>query len=713
MKVSLQRFCLRRSISAVAIFGCVLFLNPLLNPLQATVRRNDISDNVVLQLARQQQFLGAGTINNGGGSGVAIAPGWVLTVAHVAQTSQVSSFRIGNDSYFGTPIIHPEADIALIRLGSNFQLPSSTPFVAPNSSFNPINNLVWKSGSGRFGTRRDSNNGSLGPSGGDQRAGSNIVTGRVSQNAATGIGPTDLLTFARPGTAFEVTTAPGDSGGPMFLQVNNQWVISGVTNGIIPGVGFVDTDVASYHQWIEEQTGLTFEPSSGPTELLFDTDFTTPGVQSGLLPEFAAVWDNERPFFTGGDEGYNFTWENDFAPTAVFGTSGSDAAEVQVQSDVSYGGIRFDRTAEPGGSARFQLTDGGGSLRAIAGGSTIEVNQDAVISGSLVGNSDQGITKTGSGELVLSGNNGGFNAAITINEGTLTVGSATALGTDGATDFEKTTVGAGGTLHLTGPNLLLNESIEIAGQGSGGDGAVNVSSGQHTFARRVVVGADSKIEVAQDASLTFAGAVAGESGLNIDSGQLTQSGGGTVFYEGINALAVLEIDQGVAAIDTGEFGTVTIGDGGELRPGDTSAGEGLGVVGALDFSLLEGGLLTLDVNAFDNDFIGVDGDLFIAGDLQVNFEQAPRIGDSFSLITTLDPRFVEGEFANIIANVGGNLFMDESLRLLIDYAGGSTGSEVVLLAAAAVPEPSCIVLLGLLGTVINCRRRRSITGLAS
>lgn len=703
MLFTFQRKQLCRSLVIVVLVGCGMFSLAYPKISLATVRRNDISDNVVLQLARQQQFSGAGTVNNGGGSGVAIAPGWVLTVAHVAQTSNTSSFRLDGQTYFGTPILHPEADLALIRLNNNSQLPASTAFISPNSNFNPVSNLVWKSGSGRHGTRRDANNGNLGASGGAQRAGTNIVNNRAPQNVGVGIGPTDLLAYLRPNTPFDVTTAPGDSGGPMFLQVNNQWVVSGVTVGVVPGpgLGFVDTDIASYHGWIEQQTGLTFQPSAGPTELFFDADFTTAGVQSDAISEFTPVWDNSRPFFTGGTEGYNYTWENDFAPTAVFGTANSGARSVRVDNAITYGGLRFDPTSASS-TGTFQLSNGTGSLRAGSGGATIEVNQDASILASLVGSANEGITKTGNADLLLGGNNQAYNATIAVNEGTLTVGLQNALGAGGSSALTRTIVNSGGTLHLSGANITLNERLELHGQGANDEGALKVSSGHHTLTQTIAVGTDATINVAENAGVTI-GDVLINAGLQ--NGQLSQKGGGTVVYEELSQMVALDIAEGVAAGNGGTSGSVSIGSAGELRPGDAFSGSALGSFQAGDFSLENGGALTFDINPqLDlSDVILVDGLLDLAGDLNINFLDAPEFGEEFLLIDVNGEASVEGQFANI--TIDNSTFLNDEFLFVVDYAGG-TGNDVVLTAISAIPEPSSILLVAMLAGLANLGRSR-------
>jgi autotransporter-associated beta strand protein len=667
------------------LLACLLLVSIALTArlTNAAVWRNDISEAAVLALAQQKQFAGSGrvSVSNSSGSGVAIAPGWVLTAAHVVRGRTSVAFTLDGQSYFGVPVTTPNSDVALIELNANSQLPSTTPFISPNPSFDPTGDLVWKAGRGQSGSVVDSQAGNLASADNNIRVGTNIVTSTQSQ-LGTGVGVSDVVVIQQNNTAanstdFEVSTAPGDSGGAMYYQRNNQWYVAGTTIGAQGGVGFIDADVASVYAWIESETGLTFAPQPAPTELTFDTDFTTNGVQDTSLSGFGRIWNTTRPMFTGGADGFNYTWENDLAPVAVFGTATTEPQVVRLQSDVTFGGIRFDVTSSTSNNGPYQLIDDGGSLRAATGGASIETNRFSAISAALVGDSSRDITKTGSAELLLTGDNAAFDGEITVAAGTLIISTEDALGTGGFFANKKTTVQAGATLQLRGSGVAIDEHFHIYGDGNDGDGAIFVSLGDHILTERIAVRTDATISVAAGSSLTIGGAQGRFYNAAGAPAMLMQTGGGTVAYDQLSNIFGLAVEEGIAAGVGGINGNVFIDSGAELRPGDSVSGDSIGDFQTENFSLSDGALLTIDLDPVTDsvDLINVKGSLSLDGMLELNLKSVPTAGQSFLIIdndlndtatgTFGDSAFVTGSF-------GGQDFL-----FSIDYAAG-TSNDVSL-----------------------------------
>src|SRR5208283_4653294 len=105
----------------------------------------------------------------------------------------------------------------------------------------------------------------------------------------------------------------------------------------------------------------------------------------------------------------------------------------------------------------------------------------------------------------LSGNNAGYSGTISVNAGTLQVsGSNSVLGTG------STTVLSGGTLQVNA-GLTLANSVNIAGTGAGGVGALYATPGAGntaTMSSAVTLGGNATIGIGSG-TLALTGGVAG------------------------------------------------------------------------------------------------------------------------------------------------------------------------------------------------------------
>ncbi len=161
------------------------------------------------------------------------------------------------------------------------------------------------------------------------------------------------------------------------------------------------------------------------------------------------------------------------------------------------------------------------------------------LSGNLQGSGP--LVKEGSGgDLVLAGNNFAFNGNIEINTGTVRAASSSALGD--ATG--KTRVAPGATLSVgsqtPGANLIISEPISVAGNGVGGNGAINNLHLSNTLSGRLTLEDHARVQ-SSSGVLTLSGGVSG------DGKTLTVGGAGNVVVNG--------------AIATGSGGLVKEGTG--------------------------------------------------------------------------------------------------------------------------------------------------------
>jgi autotransporter-associated beta strand protein len=177
-------------------------------------------------------------------------------------------------------------------------------------------------------------------------------------------------------------------------------------------------------------------------------------------------------------------------------------ATVHLDSARTIGQLKFGDTTpsndwilDNDGSAANILT-----LAVSSGSPTITVNNDvATISAVVAGT--QGLTKSGAGTLLLSGNDT-YSGTTTISAGTLVLGNASALGSTAA----GTTISSGATLDL-GAQAVSGETLSISGTGIGGNGAlINSSASAATWSGTVGAGAAFSVG-GNGSNITLSGSV--------------------------------------------------------------------------------------------------------------------------------------------------------------------------------------------------------------
>ena len=162
-----------------------------------------------------------------------------------------------------------------------------------------------------------------------------------------------------------------------------------------------------------------------------------------------------------------------------------------------------------------------------SGSPTITVNNEITTINAVVAGL-QGLTKSGAGELLLSGNDT-FTGNVGINVGTLALGNSGALGSTA----NAVGVSAGATLDLGGQTIGTN-ALTISGTGVSGNGAlVNSSASVASFAGTVT--ANGPFTVGGIGDITLSGSVNGANNV------LTKIGNNTLTLSGTtdnNSLAV-------------------------------------------------------------------------------------------------------------------------------------------------------------------------------
>ena len=193
----------------------------------------------------------------------------------------------------------------------------------------------------------------------------------------------------------------------------------------------------------------------------------------------------------------------------------------------------------------------GGATGAVAGvldnAGTLAFNRSGTFN--VAGLSGAGaVAQNGSGILALGGDNSGFIGAFTVNDGTLQLTSANALGaTSGVT------VAGGRTLDLNGQTVLGTPSLLL----NGGRLLNSSASTDALFGGAITLGATSTLEVTTAArSMALGGAIGGSAGAG-----LLKAGAGTVVLGVANAYSGLtDVQAGTLAVTANNaLGTTAAG----------------------------------------------------------------------------------------------------------------------------------------------------------
>ena len=222
-------------------------------------------------------------------------------------------------------------------------------------------------------------------------------------------------------------------------------------------------------------------------------------------------------------EGGNITWEAG-APLDYSSSAGNltlDAAGyIQLNSNITTGtgGLTLN-AAEGFVEAASDITlNLGGALEISNGGSSAGLQEFAA---TLTGSGD--LFKNGNGRLILTGNNSSWTGNTLVEQGTLRVTSANALGSA----LFPTTVATGASLEISG-GITVPEPIDLSG------GRLVSTSGGNTLTNRILLLGSSTVEVQQD-SLTLnpssGDAVAVDSGSTAFNSNLTLAGDGDLIVK--------------------------------------------------------------------------------------------------------------------------------------------------------------------------------------
>jgi autotransporter-associated beta strand protein len=412
----------------------------------------------------------------------------------------------------------------------------------------------------------------------------NLTVGNFTMGGGGGYEWEIVNVAGTPGSEWDLITITGStsitatSGSPFTIFItgnsvtgwdenaNTNWVIMDWAGGTGP-VSFDPTAFALNTTGFGDTISGNFSLSTNATSLLlfYNGDLGTPTYSGG-----SGVWST----------GFSPDLVN--SSDAIFdGAGGTATNNISTNTITTLGTITFATNATgsytlvaASGSAGFDtnspLVMAGGIVNESAYAQTVDLalslsstktanaaSNDIILNGDIIGSS--GINKIGDNMLVLNGANS-YAGATTISNGTVRLGSATALGTTAA----GTTVSSGAVLDLYGQTVD-NEAVSIAGTGiSGGGALINSSGSAASLGGALTLTANATVNTTGD--LTLSSAVGG-------AFTLTKNGAGALNFGASNTVTGMTLNAGTVRFGVNNglgTGTLTI-NGGTLANTNASA----------------------------------------------------------------------------------------------------------------------------------------------
>ena len=463
---------------------------------------------------------------------------------------------------------------------------------------------------------------------------------------------------------------------------------------------------------------------------------------------------------------------NSTSDTVVFGTGTSATLNL----DRSIGTVIFNRDAS------FSLDDSGNRILTIqlgiyatspeATGRTYSLapdislstnntwdiggNTTLSISGTINDVGTRGLTKNGSGLLILLSASNSFDGALIINSGTIQTSLMNNLNSDSPIGDSSTITLNGGVLKWIGTSDNSTDRVITLDANGGGIDASAASTGNNltitgnmaasastgtqtltltgsntganTISGNIVNGSGSNITnlvksgagkwvISRNSAASYtdtttvsAGtlALAASSGTNnpiANSSKIYVDNGGNLDVSGISTSGNFRLGSAQTLAGTGDvYGTVTsYTSGSKVMPGDTDTPGTLTLHN--NFTLSSGTALAIESNGSTFSLLSVGGNVTLGGSLALKANFQPALNTPITIVDKTSPGAVSGIFAGLAQ---GAYFHPASGTYASDwysisYTGGD--SNDVTISRHAVPEPGSLSLLVMSGVAMLRRRR--------
>jgi autotransporter-associated beta strand protein len=465
--------------------------------------------------------------------------------------------------------------------------------------------------------------------------------------------------------------------------------------------------------------------------------FNTADAGHGVLGLTVASGDFTRALGSGADQvqfNVNGGWAA-YGGDRVVNLGGASAPITWATGTTGFNGRRLNLGAA---SATHTVDlqnpiDLGSAVRTVQvedGPAALEANMSGVLSG--VGG---GLTKLGSGKLLLSGANN-YTGVTTVILGTLVVTNPSALGTTAGNTTVGFFAGSGTTTGNLGATLDVQaniglEPLSVGGFGVGGMGALTTSTGTGTVDGPITL--TSKTMIGSEGILNIGGT------LTANGHALTTIGDGVVNFGTtsiLTSLPSLTVVDGTTNVNSTSLGTAgwtevfvqtdgTLGGTGTINgvvnvDGMLSPGNSIESLATGTVNLNTGSTLVFESTYGSPniaDLLDITGSLNITGAVTLDLLGADLanplwvVGDKLS-VASYTGAWNGGTFAgwadDSLQAFGGNLWMInyDDLVAGVNFTSEQAGAAGHVTLTAAVPEPTSAMLLLGSSALLLLRRRR-------